>query len=467
LDILKYKRYSCISLILVILVTYFSIGSNSVLANSGLAIAPFESIKADVSPGQILTHKMKLTLGEQNNPMDISVDTMGYSISADGMIQAIEASQDASPFSARSFIKLDSQILHLEPGKSEEVSATISLPNELGSGGKYAIIYIHQVSSTGSGATSSISAFNIPILLTVKDSQIIHTAKINRVEIAEAISGEPINIYTTFQNTGNHHYKVKAEISIFDANSRILDKLNVSLTPNPIIPTMYQQLKCTFIPEMNLAPGIYTTKSRIMLEDSTLLDEATGSFEVKAPYVPPPPPAQVALKPSSAATLNTDDGRIFINFPQGAVLGETTVSLRSFSPDQLPAAPNGYKAATTCFRVDGLTGLLTKDAKMTVKYSTADLEKAGGDPSKLQLARWDEASNQWTVLKTTVDKSAMTLTVNTNQFSLWAVMIGAPVSTAGSVSLNLYIIIFGIAALAIAVLIIVLWMKRRKVRTAR
>jgi hypothetical protein len=64
-----------------------------------------------------------------------------------------------------------------------------------------------------------------------------------------------------------------------------------------------------------------------------------------------------------------------------------------------------------------------------VKYTAADLDKAGGDASRLRLARWDEAQSRWSVLKTKVDKEAMTLTTNTNQLSIWAVMVAPPAHT--------------------------------------
>ena len=58
-----------------------------------------------------------------------------------------------------------------------------------------------------------------------------------------------------------------------------------------------------------------------------------------------------------------------------------------------------------------------------VKYSSADLEAAGSDVSKLTLARYDESENKWTIVPTTLDTNALTLTATTNRFSIWAVMV--------------------------------------------
>ena len=136
--------------------------------------------------------------------------------------------------------------------------------------------------------------------------------------------------------------------------------------------------------------------------------------------------------------------------------------LQSYPPEQLPAPPAGSKLGTTCFRVDGLTGLLLKEAKITVRYSSVDLDRAGGEASRLQLARWDEASNKWVVFQTTVDKDSMTLTTTSNQFSLWAVMAGTPSSLSPPFNPILFAII-GITAGVIIAGLTLVSMRRRKV----
>jgi hypothetical protein len=106
---------------------------------------------------------------------------------------------------------------------------------------------------------------------------------------------------------------------------------------------------------------------------------------------------------------------------------------------------------TTCFRVDGLTGLLVKKATVTVKYSSADMDKAGGNAAKLELARWDEGQSGWTVLKTKVNTQASTLTADTNQFSIWAVVV----TSSQHATINLWEVIGGAAAGVIIIVLLV------------
>ena len=69
-----------------------------------------------------------------------------------------------------------------------------------------------------------------------------------------------------------------------------------------------------------------------------------------------------------------------------------------------------------------MSGLLAKDASVTVKYTSEDLTAAKGNAGKLVLARYDRTDSGWTLLPTSVDKNAMTLTASTNRFSTWAVI---------------------------------------------
>jgi len=203
-------------------------------------------------------------------------------------------------------------------------------------------------------------------------------------------------------------------------------------------------------------------KSSISL-DRQVLDSKTSTFEVKSNYVAPPLETSVSLTPQNSATLASSDGRITIGFPAGAVISDATVTLKPIAISQLPTIPADAKAGGTCFLVDGLTGLLSKDAAISVKYSSTDLDAANGDASKLVLARYDQSDGKWTLLQTSVNKDTTTLSATTNRFSTWAVMAtsGQATQTGGKtggflggivaldvtpvlLSLGLMIVIFGI-----------------------
>lgn len=400
---LPHKEKIALLLATVVLV----IAAVPVFAHPGLRVSGAFLLR-DVSPGKVITHRMVVDTAETDPAMDIVVGI-----------------EDLGKYSAKNFITIDNPSFHLAPGESQDVIATINIPSDVGDGGRYAIITIRQKPVKGAGV-GAVAGIDVPIVLTIKDSQLLHEGKITEVSLSEAISGQPVNIVITFENTGNHHFKVKAEVSISDARGEILDTIYLPLTVSSVVPGMSGQLRGVFIPKRELPSGVYSVRARAMLDDGTILDEAEGSFEVKGAYLPPSPAGKLTVAPGSASILQTEDGRISASFPKGAVISQVEVSLKSYPLEQLPSPPANFELATTGFRIDGLSGLLAKEATITVKYSQADLERAEADASRLKLARWDEGNNQWSVLKTKVDKEAMTLTTNTTQLSIWAIIVAPP-----------------------------------------
>jgi len=223
------------------------------LANPGLRVSGAKLI-ADVAPGQTITHTMTIGIGDVDPPLDMLVHVTGFGQSLEGAPQVLEDSEDTSPFSARSFITLDTTSFHLDPGDSKEVTATIRIPQDVGAGGRYALIDIRS-QPIGEGSVGVITAVAVPIALTIKGSELIHEGKITEVSTSDATSGQPVDIFTTFQNTGNHHFKIKGEVTVSDASGETLDTISLPLTASSVMPTLLRQLKATFIPQGELPLG--------------------------------------------------------------------------------------------------------------------------------------------------------------------------------------------------------------------
>ncbi|ABS54832.1 hypothetical protein Mboo_0310 [Methanoregula boonei 6A8] len=410
----------------------------------------------NVSPGQTVIFPMTISLGANDPPMDMVVDVMGFGQSPDKSYVALDPSSDTSPYSARSYISIDNRTFHLDPGASETVDATISVPGDAGPGGRYAIISIHGLPN-GTGSTLVVTAINVPVMMTIDSPGITQTGTITGLTTGTIVAGQPLALITSFKNTGNHHYaNTINNVQVTDGSGKQVALLSTDPTLYSIIPGN----TVNFVVNLNaaLSPGTYTMLSNVSLKDGTLLDSKTASFEVNSSYTAPVQETSVALTPKNPAVLASSDGRIAVSFPAGAVISDVTVTLKPFSLDQLPGLPAGTTAGGTCFEIDGLSGLLSKDAMISVNYSSSDLDAAGGDASKLVLARYDQSGSSWTLLPTTVNKDTTTLSATTNQFSTWAVIasstpgtqtggqskgILAPDVTTVFLSLCLTVVIFG------------------------
>lgn len=413
-------------LFIVVVTLLGCLAASPVLAYPWLSVGD-KGLSPEVSPGESYIQTLVVNLCKCDPATDVLVEVLGCGENPDGGVVPLLPEEDKSPYSGRTFIQPDKITLHVESGETKPVNVTVTIPSDVGSGGRYAILRFTTASFIApleEGMVKIISAKLLPVKFTIKGSQLIHQGKITEVTASKAVSGQSVEIFTNFQNSGNHHFKIEGQVEIKDASGRLIDTLHIT-TSSPI-PKGTKRITTTYIPQGELALGVYSVKSRLMLDDGTVLDEASGSFEVEKPYVPPPPQASVTLSPSSASTLIIGDSGISIGFPQGSVISQVGISLRNYPLEQVPAPPPDFGLATTCFRIDGLTGLLAKEATVTVKYTAADLDKAAADASRLRLARWDEGNSRWSVLKTGVDKGAMTLTTSTNQLSTWAVMVAPP-----------------------------------------
>jgi hypothetical protein len=252
------------------------------LANPGLTVGGV-IVDAKVSPGEEYRHTIRLSLGADDQPTDIQVKVGGFGQNPDGVLRLLSPEADASSYTARGFISLDKTSLHLEPGKREEVTAVISVPRDACAGGYYAAIGVYTAlagssASPGGSRVGVVSGVEIPVLLTIKGSELIHKGEITALATGAAKPGQPIDIFTTFRNTGNHHFKIKGEVTVSDAQGQALATVPVPLTGNSVKPTFSLRLKARL--EGGLPAGTYTVKSRVMLEDGTVLNEATDSFSV-------------------------------------------------------------------------------------------------------------------------------------------------------------------------------------------
>ena len=433
-------------------------------ANPGMTVSN-AVVLANVSPGQTFSQEMTISIGNADPATNISVQVYGVQQSPEGGYILLNASQDTGPYSARPFVTVDSSSFHLEPGGSYDLAVTIQIPQDVGDGGRYAIVNIATEPVAGAGV-NIVTAVNVPVYLTIQGSQLINQGEITAFTVGEATSGQPVNISTTFQNTGNHHFKIKGEVTVKNAQGQTVGNISIPVTVSSLLPGALKQLKAAFVPNGELAQGTYTVSAKVMLEDGTILDEASTTFTVETAYVPPPGVGNITLTPSLASTLTSADGKISIYFPQGAVLAPVNVSLQSYPVDQIAALPSGVIAAGPCFQVSGLSGLLAQNATVTVKYTADDLAKAGGDVSRLVLARWDVGSSQWTILKTNADEAAMTLSASSNQMSTWAVVVGSPAAPAATKAKASSVLpiaaIVGVIVLVLMIVVIIFLAWRRQ-----
>jgi hypothetical protein len=376
-------------------------------------------LQKDVSPDDTIQHVMTVTLINEKAPADVSLEVGGLGTTLDGRPRLIPGGEDTSPYSARQFITLDKTTLTLDPDKPQTVTATIKIPRDVGAGGRYAMIHIY--TAPKGGTVALVTAVDVPVVLTIKGTGQIFSGNITFVDFKESAgSGQPAIISVTLKNTGNIHFdNAISTITLIDASGTSVFS-GASKVSQAVAPLNSIQLDTTI--EKELIPGTYTVTASAALSNGKILDTKSERIEIRKLYIPPFAEVSITLSPQSPGILATRDGSISIMFPQGAVLDSTKVTLKPVALENVLASPEKATMGSTVFSVDGLSGLLTKDATMTVKYSQEDINAAGMDPSKLIFARFDRGTNTWSLMRPTLDRNAGTISINTNRFSIWAVM---------------------------------------------
>ncbi|MEI7433399.1 MAG: hypothetical protein WCJ93_04020 [Methanomicrobiales archaeon] len=412
----------------------------------------------NISPGEVAVHTMTVGIGPGEDPTDVQVEVMGFGQSMDKGYTTLDPANDLSSYTARPFITLDKNTLHLEPGTTQNINANITLPKNVGAGGRYAIIYIHALPGAGKSFTTAVI---VPVLITDSGTALVETGSITNLDVSDVTIGQPITVTTTLQNTGNYHYyRTVNEVLVTDASGN-------TIATNSTPPSVYAIIPGNTVgfiiqPDIkNLPLGTYTVNSKVLLEDGRVLDNKTTTFAVKTVYIPPVTESSIKLTPGSAGTLVSPDGRYTVLFPQGSVLGDVVVTLKPYSRDKLQPAPAGATTGATSFEISGLSGLLSKDATVRVTYSADDLAAAGGDPSKMKLSYYDTAKNEWTMLPTQVNTQDMTLTTTTNHLSVWAVMIPSSAATAVPTKAPLPVVV-SVGALIAAAIVSCCFTRHRK-----
>lgn len=129
--------------------------------------------------------------------------------------------------------------------------------------------------------------------------------------------------------------------------------------------------------------------------------------------------------PPEGGTVTTTDGRVTLQFAEGAFAADAEVMIE---PITCGAAPEGFRMGATCFYIQAIVdgesvSELGADVTICVEYSDADLATADSDPNLLSLAYYDATAGEWVVLVSTVVDG--TICATTNHLSNWAVVAEA------------------------------------------
>lgn len=241
-------------------------------ASSGLGVEGV-IFEADASPGQHVEHEMTVSLRENEAPIDLQVDIHDWGQALDGSNQELEDGTKSS-YSAKGFLKASPASFHLEPGGSQKVLVEGDIPEDVGSGGRYALISIHSLvpreEEESGGSVGVAVAINALVRLTISGTELSRIGEITDMNIECPTSSEHQNISLTFNNTGNYHYKALAKADLKDKEGNLLASSSSPLSSN-IIPSVARIFSICLTPEKTLDPGTYSISAIVEDEEGSAL----------------------------------------------------------------------------------------------------------------------------------------------------------------------------------------------------
>jgi hypothetical protein len=428
------------------------------------------------APGDVYKHQMVVGSGPDAPPLNITIEARGFGQSPDGAFLPLEASEDTSPYSGRTFItNIDNSKFTLEPGGAMPVEVTISVPAELGNDTRYAMVYIYSEPVSAGSNVAQILAVSVPTVITPKEAVLDVAGEISELKVDAITPGKPISILTTVRNTGNRHYKVQGQATISDANGALIADLPIPLTGTSIIPTFSQQLAASYSaldrPE-GLAPGTYKVLVAVNREDGSPVGTAETTFVIEAPMEVCPGADRenvqvVTFTNQEPGTVDVRDSLgVQVTFLEtGAVTGQVAICKYTEEPQRSPAfaampgdgGTGGTALKYYLLRVDGFE---QGTARMVIAYKPNELGNV--DENSLFLAT--DQSGNWTKLENLSVQTGAQLVLGdipVNQLALgpWIFLGGGPSESDAGINWPLYL---GVGLALLLIVLLVIWLLSRR-----
>jgi methionine-rich copper-binding protein CopC len=242
--------------------------------------------EAVVAPGDRISHDMVISLREGEAPMDLAVEINDWNQSQDGTNQPEIALDTVHTYSARNFLNADPAKLHIEPGESRTVIVQGEIPQDVGAGGRYALISINSLPErTDQELENRVGisvAVNALVRLMVSGSELIRRGEIIDACLDDdnnAISASHQNVSLVFRNTGNCHFVAQSEATLRDNDGVVLAKSSSPLSSN-ILPLSERLFQVSLVPEQELRAGAYSINTTVMSENGHLLASRDIEFRL-------------------------------------------------------------------------------------------------------------------------------------------------------------------------------------------
>ena len=229
----------------------------------------------DVVPGEHIQHTIIIGVNEDAEATEATAGIYGYGMGLDGSRVPLEDTDEMKPFSASGFLNISPESAIVKPGEPATFVVEGTVPEDVGSGGRYALVEIHTPPKSEEGKQIGIAlAAIVPVRLTISVSELIEVGEITNLTAFEN------NGSVIFKNTGNHHYMARSEATIKDDKGNVIASAAAPLMYTSLVPTASWLFRMKIESEKDLEHGTYTVEAKVIDSSNSTLDSKEESFSI-------------------------------------------------------------------------------------------------------------------------------------------------------------------------------------------
>jgi hypothetical protein len=293
----------------------------------------------------------------------------------------VPGAQDETPFGSAAWSDYPSQTLYLQPGDSEVISFTVTVPNDTEPGQYISGLVVETAAPLaieGSMDLSQIISYSISLSIVVPGEAVMG------FEIGEPEVTSSASISVPVRNTGNYLVKPAGSVTITKDDGTIIHTAQVEMG------SIYAHLETVILVILpdQIQPGQY-------LIAASLVDERSGASTELAPraVVLPEPADPRGISISNAVITANDDEIVFAN---------VDVTL-SNGGQQIPASNVTLEVMRDGEQVDSFPlatnqVLLSGENQFVTRYLPADMWQSGEYTFSIKVSAVDPNGGQETVL---------------------------------------------------------------------
>lgn len=225
----------------------------SAQSSIGIAISPLV-FEITGNPGETITNQIKITNNSQNTTeITMSVEDIAPS---DEEGHVVVEPADTQSYSASQWISTSPSKFTLDPGGSQWVSFSITLPSNAEPGGHYAsIVAAGTVVAGGGGSGTAILPRVGALALITVPGDVTEKLTVTNFSAPHYSEYGPISFTVAFQNEGNIHEKPNALITVTNWLGQKIAA--IPLPQNNVLPTATRKFTAS-LPQKWLWAGKYT-----------------------------------------------------------------------------------------------------------------------------------------------------------------------------------------------------------------